>query len=909
MCENSIEILKLSQRVHVGKICCKTFFYVMKEYQSTKNIVASVNNNFVKLKTAPIKATTIPNKRGPIKSSASPTTIENNLLLQSESGSLEKTSTLSISHNSFDWSEFEQNYNSIMDNTNLMDSCAAALSDITNDDDVSFGSLSKPQIDFNQTISPANSSASMCGGNHINTSKHISVKDIEMFKRWLCEMELRVAEQPTLSQIFAMDPDEMAVHLKIHSKIFNNIVAQPCIVKGSNRKDFKSIEERYHLLYLKAYEVLLLLEGLPNDNNNHRYNSNKILNKSFYDNDDFDDMAKVKETEDDCIVVDHNYCVVNGDTSDNINTVNSSAIYTESNKMAANLGTYYFKYEQSESQSIHSKPDESVINTENDNNVLGDKELTFSTLYDNELRSFLNCASDNQYISANDYTLVTEPDGQLSQQYNADEIKYFSQENQFWNDLDISTVAHSPNLPGLDDAMWPSHCINLDAHNKVRNWLFYKTGYDSNNNSIKSKSTASLERASSENGSRVLYKCRSEMNLNSTSLMQTSKWSSSFRTSMNCFPSMTIPLMTSELRETEEFASNCSLDWDDYQQNIYNSKYQADGESYGDADLYSIAKDLCYFGNDYSLHLNSSIIDDHSQSEPVSSDGVLETTTADMDSTTNDDASIVQAKQQKRIRRNRTKRNKRRQNQIIENSVSDKKSTATSDTTSISSLTEPSLLASTLSLNSANFEKCEQSEPVAPQTPQIPSQTIKYDSNENKFEFYSDEQVEPKKHKVSELRPDDFYDIIKMCQQNIDCVITVLGAEPNRILTIAYCQEMKYKRNGDQFINKEPLCSCASNNNIVDSFNHKIKSKSSKCSSNQCCLDHQVEDTCLCAWVSQTIAMILNFLMDCWNIFRNMKLYMYLCKVVKGFFGSTRQVADHLKMKQHLVSGKALKYW
>lgn len=896
----------------------------MKEYQSDGDIVASLNDSkrttpakrIAKTAASPSVAVAVAAPLSKGGRAASDAFVDNlNFAFRTESHqSLLTTSSLSLSHSSFDyWPEFQQNYHSIMDNTNLLDSCAAALSDITYDDDDSSGGSSSAHrrnilCDRSLLSSAASSSSvSFCG---TNTSKSISPADVERFSRWLCEMEKRVADQPTLSQIFAMSTIEMAVQLKVHSKLFNDIVAQPCIVNGSKRKEHKLMEERYHLLYLKAYEVQLLLEGLPGDNHvDTRTSANKILNKSFYDLDEFNHVTDdderdepTMENEDDFNCVERT-SMDNGDTNgkqslcEHTSGDDKNRMFTRSNRRTDNVGTYYFKYEQTttcdqqlsqppqtqQPNVVHDSVDETDNGTTMNTALLPiETEISFATLYDNEIRSYLNDSDTVYSIGSNEFVVdaIDKSKSSTLQPHFGEETMRFSQDTRLWNDLDFSPATHHKSV--IDQ-----FASDTESHSKVRNWLYNRT------DSVKFMSSLSLDRISGDDDIRMLYRSRSELNLGSRR-----KSTRSLRSSSNGLASL-------DLKGSDSVSSvaGCSLDWDFYQ-NVYGSQQQADEDTYFDDndfdanEMTTMANNLCDFGNDYSLYLTSSTIslntDVETNAEPHSKSICDEKTTGDSATTAELVVDEEELKRQKRIRRHRKKRAKKRQRQ--QRSVDDSNSEASSEPAS----TEHSSIASSDSFDSF-VEKSNEKETS---TPSAPSKTIKYDSSANKFEVYSDGLAEPRQLKVSELRPEDFHDVIAKCQNNIDCVITVLGAKPNQVLTVAYCRRMRFERSKSELDSTSPKCQC------IAEVEHSKKEKQSSSTRKgcQCNDDGQQQSTCICLWVEQTIAMILNFLMDCWNIFRNMKLYTYLCRVLKGLFGSTRYVADHLKLKSELTKLNALKY-
>lgn len=697
-----------------------------------------------------------------------PSSVESNSSssLGSSSQSLSTASSLSpVQLQQYDWPEFHENYNSIMDNTNLLDSCAEALCDISTECDRS-QVLSPEKIlwTYNRSLSLERSSSDNLS---VKSEKHsfstMSSKSIDQFSNWLQQMEEVVESQPKISKLFAMNATEMTAQKDLHSKFFKEISARSCIVKGFKQNEFKWIEERYHLLYLKVYEVLLLLEGSLKDNDE---STNQIIDNSESDV-SFDDT----------------------DTGQN------TSINTKTNRSSTNIGVFTFKYE------------DPVIRKHTKNDMLSsticefsDKEFTFES----DLQSLFN-STDLTHSK----TFEVEP---LQQQLSEEAI----------------VVAHQ--LP--EPIVCESQEKLPNGHHKVYDWLY-------SNRSDQESTAPSLE-SICDSDSQSQKSCQSAIRMDKLQ-------------EMNC--------QASVHSIDEASAETNSLVWD----NFLSSPKSENGSN--DMEISDLMNDLCYFGDDYSMHLETdsktasdtktecsdSLAVDSSVGSVDSSAGSMESSVGSIESSVGTSDSSARGTQKKR--RSKNKRKKR-----------SSKSTCSDST------------ASTIPMESVIENDVEF----------VPDEKITYNSDDKLFEVHSKESAEPKKMKIGEMRPEDFYDIVKMCQSNIDCVITVLGAEPNRILTVSYCQQMKYERY------KTNEC------NDLMKDNKLMESKK-----NNCCSEN-ANDTCVCAWVSHTIAMLLNFLIDCWNIFRNMKLYTYLCRVTKALFSSTRYVADHIK--RQTVKNKAIKF-
>lgn len=773
-----------------------------------------------------------------------------------------------------DWPEFQESYNSIMDNTNLLDSCAAALNDINTED----GKIRPEKIrnEFNRSLSSTTNS-SFSGSDNPVTSK-----SIEQFTRWLCEMENCVAAQPKISKIIAMKPKQLATQMELHSKIFKEIVAQPCIVKGTKHK---SLEERYHLLYLKVYEVLLLLEGLPAVDNFSP--SNRILSESFHDY-DCNSSTNSKEHSSDHVDSDDNE-FLDDVICDKTDSELKTPIYTETSVLSTSIGTYYFNYDDSID---HQTTDNTVkmSSTIFENN---DKEFTF----EHDLHSLLD-ANDSLYLKSNDFTLVSEQ-RPLHQLLTEDTV-VVSQKNHIWNQIDFCELA-TPSTPQA--TVRPANSYEL-SHHKVYDWLNTKT------DSCKSKSTVSLDcSTASETDYQLLYRAKSEMDLTLCRPLNAYNRTSSMRTSLNCLPSMCSPVKRFESTLNDSIPEECSLIWDNFQLGNEFMKPDSDyGFAGSDLETKELINKLCYFGDDYSMHLNESFSTDsekemESNCEEIATEPVMHVFETPPSSPS----------EPVKVRRSRRLRNKRLRSLNLtvtssECSSSESHSILSMDQSSETNLSE----ATTASANSNMQTHIVDGAQTTPSHDEFtPDTTISYNSDEKQFELHTKESTEPKKMKINEMRPEDFHDIVKMCQSNIDCVITVLGADPNRILTVAYCQQMKYQRYQKSNIE---TCECKQSNNdaTVDKQQQQqqqeLKTEDTQCNCNSHIVESKSTEMCVCAWVSHTIAMILNFLFDCWNVFRNMKLYTYLCRVTKALFGSTRYVADHLKAKQAILNAKAIKY-
>lgn len=437
------------------------------------------------------------------------------------------------------------------------------------------------------------------------------------------------------------------------------------------------------------------------------------------------------------------------------------------------------------------------------------------------------------------------------------------------------------------------------AHYKVSNWL--------NTNTLKSKSSVNLDcLTASEGDYQLIYRAKSEVDLLAYRPMD--HMQSTLHTSLNCLPSVITPMKHYETKLNESFTEESSLIWDNFQMGHDSLKADNDVGLIGnDSETKELSNQLCYFGDDYALHLNE-----------------MNTTECELDSSFEmQQQQLAQTKKSKKVAEALSTASSstdllQKKSNVTKRSRHSRKKRSRNDSTtstehSVSSASDQSSKHSSCATTTASVHSDKHSESMQTNQSQAdeftPETTISYNSNEKQFELHTKESDAPKKMKINEMRPEDFYDIVKMCQSNIDCVITVLGADPNRILTVAYCQQMKSQRYQKSDADAETACKCKQEHN--DATNLMVNSPRTKnCTGCECASVSKSESSvmCVCAWVSHTIAMILNFLMDCWNVFRNMKLYTYLCRVTKALFGSTRYVADHLRSKHGLANAKAIKY-
>lgn len=746
-----------------------------------------------------------------------------------------------------DWPEFQSSYNEIMDNTNLLDSCAAALNDISieNGQMLKAGQTEKLRHDFNRSLSSSTTTTTTTTIFSGSENIEVTMKCIDHYVRWLCEMEIRVASQPKLSKIIAMNSKQKAIQLNIHSNMFKEIVQRPCIFKNPNRNDDeKSIEERYHVLYLKVYEVLLLIDGIPTNS----FKSSKRILSETHLADSYESGQNMHENQSPSSSS-TSLSSLSDDDADGIHDHNvTTPAYNETNILSTSIGTYYFKYDDTnEQQTDNNKCSEKLSST-----ALGCSDKEFS--FEHDLHSLLNTS---------------------------DSFGQRSHENTFamCNMQQHSTAVE---LDSIDSG----GCGNSLAHHKVYDWL------NTNTDISRSKSSVNLDcSTNSEADYQLIYRAKSEQHLNLLAKrpMDAKYLSPSLYTSLNFLP-VNNPMKNSESKLNESITEESSLIWDNFQMGNNSLKVDSDvGLMGNDSDTKDLSNQICYFGDDYWLHFTETNIAECELSSDIEAQKKIANENCEKDVkilSTPSHPTQPQQKQSTEVKRGRRYRKRR--------------STRNSMSSSDQSSKSRSSAATTASIDSVkNNEMMQTNQSTDEFTPET---TISYNSSEMQFELHTKESDAPKKMKINEMRPEHFHDIVKMCQSNIDCVITVLGAAPNRTLTVAYCQQMKFERYHKS--DAETICKCKHEHN---SMVNNPRTKDTEC---KCCTVSQAdsEAMCVCAWVSHTIAMILNFLMDCWNVFRNMKLYTYLCRVTKALFGSTRYVADHLRSTQALANAKVIKY-
>lgn len=352
----------------------------MREYQPTGLLLAAANGSYTYASTASTDRAAL--------SIESPVSVNSQFSVLTRASSMQSSESPTQQQTQCDWPEFQESYNSIMDNTNLLDSCAAALNDIGNESELFAATRTdKLRHEFNRSLSSSTTNSTFSGSG----CTAITTKCMEQYVQWLCEMECRVAAQPKLSKIIAMNLEQKAIQMKIHANIFKEIATRSCIVKNSKRSDHKSIEERYHLLYLKVYEVLLLLDGLPAKG---QPPAKCTLSESFhsYQCDSSSNIRKTQSISSLSSLSDHIDNIDADATFDRTHlNVTSPHAYNQTNILSTSIGTYYFNYDDTveQQQTTDNKCNEKLSSTAF--LEYADKEFTF----EHDLHSLLNTTADS----------------------------------------------------------------------------------------------------------------------------------------------------------------------------------------------------------------------------------------------------------------------------------------------------------------------------------------------------------------------------------------------------------------------------------------------------------------------------------------------------------------------------------
>lgn len=236
----------------------------------------------------------------------------------------------------------------------------------------------------------------------------------------------------------------------------------------------------------------------------------------------------------------------------------------------------------------------------------------------------------------------------------------------------------------------------------------------------------------------MIYRAKSEVDLSTYRPMDRKNMHSSLHTSLNCLPSQIKPIKS---RLNESITEENSLIWDNF------LTLEVDSDIGNDADTKVLSNQLCYFGDDYSLHLNEMNITESEQDSNIEMQKKMPNkNAAKVEKTLSSSESLQKESiEKKRVRRSRKKRTRNISNASTTSDQSSKSSLSTAATASDSQQHCESMLT-----NQSNDE-------FTPET------TISYNSNEKQFELHTKGSNAPKKMKINEMRPEDFFDIVKIC--------------------------------------------------------------------------------------------------------------------------------------------------
>lgn len=760
--------------------------------------------------------------------------------------------------------ELQKHYNSIMCSTNLVDSCAAALNDITLDDS---SAISQSQTNLLLSNQPAISKVKKMT---INQYSELSDVQVAAFECWLNQMEKVLASYPTILQIFNMSDIEIRSQLQKHTQIFQDIVDQPCIVKYSMCHQHRALEERYHLLYLRAYEVTLLLEGI----------SSKRGNKCDDINRDKLNYESEGDSVDDCL---DGIAVLNDDKQDHIEPLDDYKFQND-----ADIVPSYDSDRSIEPTDNHSSCDSYVskISTHFDSDLESNPDNMDShcSIFDPNTNSDSDVASLNRGRFRSDSLLFHQ---QLESTREHNEIIPFVN-----NEHELSTIEHFTTIQHNTTTI----STNI-IQDKVQNWL--DTQIVREEGSYYSDHRTNFI---------FIYKAKSEPNLNAPVVHWGAQKTSS---TLSLGPKQTVSMIPSSCKHIpcHYTAEDDHMVWDSFQTAFcINEIGICDIDNWNASSLNELEWDVCFFGENYDQHFDNSD-DIHTRSESISeiANNDNELNLPISDSIANDklnvtmeccnasetDSSVDVSASHKITLKRRRQRNKKQLKKLrdVSSSTPIPSSTPSSTRATTPSSTRPSTplfqpKSTTIGQCSSKSESGLSSTDTQPSSTDSDSpRNIRYNSSRQSFEMFSSDSDAPITRKIHEMKPEDFYDIIKMCNSNIDCVITVLGAEPNRTLSVNYCQKMRLKRYGMPTERHTQKCNLKESTSTTTLIAKNIESHE-KCQ----CMQQLESQRCLCSTVSQTIAMFINFLIDCWNVFRNMRLYMYIKKILYGFYAAARHV-------------------
>lgn len=270
----------------------------------------------------------------------------------------------------------QTSYNFIMD-TDLMDSCNAVQQNTSGNRKYVQEIVVLP--DVGKTVDKITVKELGLSG---NSSK---------LRKWLIDMEERIWKIPSLKESMKIKPAELEKCLSEHSELYKEIIGHGSIVRASIRPNssrnqlettyLEGLERKYHLLYLKAIEVKIILEGLTEQNYTSSNESSdeepetKTIRLGEFKNEfkfseisyEYDDGFEADCESSDCERIDRksppplaplsppilNDCDYDGlsdvlsESTSSINFIDDSN-FNRSNRKSKNCGIFYFKHQESD---------------------------------------------------------------------------------------------------------------------------------------------------------------------------------------------------------------------------------------------------------------------------------------------------------------------------------------------------------------------------------------------------------------------------------------------------------------------------------------------------------------------------------------------------------------------------------
>lgn len=460
----------------------------------------------------------------------------------------------------------QTSYNFIMD-TDLMESCSAVQQN-------------SEKNKYVREIVPVVKSEK--NPDKIKVKEGLSVNS-RTLKNWLIDMEERIWKIPSLKQSMKIKPDELQKCLREHSELYKEIIGHGSIVRASIRPNssrnqhetayLQGLERKYHLLYLKAIEVKLILEGLSEQNSSLKNESTddepepKTIRLGEFKNDcKFSEMDYEADSEcsdweindrplaplsppilKDC---DYDGLSMLSESTTSINFIDNSR-FNRSNRKSKNCATFYFKHEESDKdlESTSSSEGISYLNDEEIYEKISTKESIKKLILGAES---LIC---DKIPKERAEFLVSSPESErkFNQKNKRVEEWLQSQPTYYESSLGISE--------GLGDSIETSGS-EVENHSRVQNSA----------SDIQSLAQFSVSESALDSG----YYDRSAL------------------IKVELFPDKSIE------DEIEDLISNCSeQEWDDYQDDKYLPEHYSE-----EIDSEAVMK-LLNFGENYGNYLDS----------------------------------------------------------------------------------------------------------------------------------------------------------------------------------------------------------------------------------------------------------------------------------------------------------------